>query len=91
MKPGWTGIVFLIHDSNPGSKHGRVYTHSHATRGVGQQIEAALKDKLFKTMKNYLFGMKLYIKSFTICCLGFTCLIVYMIINSLYVYMLLLS
>eukprot|EP00795_Rhopilema_esculentum_P006502 gene6502-11959_t len=55
-KPGWTGVLFLIHDSNPTSKQGRVYAHSYATKGAGEKIEEAIKDKVFKAMKAFPIG-----------------------------------
>ena len=57
-KPGWTGIVFLLHE-NPQSKNGqkRIFQHSYATQGAGESISAAMKDRTFKAMKAFLYGM----------------------------------
>ena len=55
-RPGWTGILFLVHDNSQTTRKGRIYTHSYATKGIGQKVESALKDKLFKTMMSFLFG-----------------------------------
>ena len=56
-KPGWTGIVFLVHE-NPESRSGqkRIFQHSYSTNGAGRKIEEAMRAKVFKAMKSFLYG-----------------------------------
>lgn len=56
-KSGWTGIVFLVHE-NPESRCGqkRIFQHSYSTKGAGKKIEEAMRVKVFKAMKNFLYG-----------------------------------
>eukprot|EP00794_Sanderia_malayensis_P016312 gene16312-17956_t len=45
-KPGWTGIVFLVHqNSQSAAGESRLLQHSYSTFGPGKRIEEAMKKK----------------------------------------------
>lgn len=83
-KPGWTGIVFLVHE-NPESRAGqkRIFHHSYSTNGAGRKIEDAMRAKVFKAMKSFLHGktiahicatlIKKLSSEINYCCSSITC------------------
>ena len=52
--PGWTSVVFLVHENEIRAGQKRVYTHSYSTRGAGRQIELAMREKILNSMKIFL-------------------------------------
>ena len=52
--PGWTGVVFLVHENEIRAGQKRVYTHSYSTRGGGRRIEIAMREKILNSMKIFL-------------------------------------
>ena len=52
--PGWTGVVFLVHENEIRAGQKRVYTHSYSTRGAGRRIELAMREKILNSMKIFL-------------------------------------
>ena len=47
---GWTGIVFLVHDTGTKSRSKRVYAHSYSSKGAGSKILKAIGGKVLHSM-----------------------------------------
>ncbi|XP_065056538.1 uncharacterized protein LOC135684808 [Rhopilema esculentum] len=52
--PGWTGVVFLVHENESKGGKKRLYTHSYSTRGAGVKIETAIRDKVLNSMRLFI-------------------------------------
>ncbi len=55
-KKGWTAVTFLFHEVEGNDNRKRVFSHSYATRGKGDKLLNAIKDKFTTAMKRFMEG-----------------------------------
>ena len=51
---GWTGIVFLVHDTATKSRSKRVYAHFYSARGAASKILKEIGGKVLNSMKMFI-------------------------------------
>ncbi len=53
--------MFLVHE-NAESKSGqkRIFQHNYSTKGAGRMIEEAMRTKVFKAMKSFMYGKMIF-------------------------------